>query len=142
MPFKNRTIVRMLTISTTTFTLLDLADATVRSAFKSGGNLAVFMKGFLLRVNFVGVGRCALAIGTDVAMGIKRSRLRNQRIKAMSRQIHLLNAKVFYLQAAALRLAVWQQNQQSLEEIGRLSDEVEMQNPGLIDEIKDILKWG
>ena len=165
LPFKNRTIVRMLTISTTTFTLLDFADATVRSAFKSGGNLAVFMKGFLLRVNFVGVGRCALAIGTDVAMGIKRSRLRNQRIKAMSRQIHLLNAKVFYLQAdawvaaentertiseamelmekaAALRLAVWQQNQQSLEEIGRLSDEVEMQNPGLIDEINDILKWG
>ena len=44
--------------------------------------------------------------------------------------------------AAALRLAVWQQNQQSLEEIGRLSDEVEMQNPGLIDEINDILKWG
>ena len=106
-----------------------------------------------------------MAVGTDVAMGIKRSRLRNQRIKAMSRQIHLLNAKVFYLQAdawvaaentertiseamelmekaAALRLAVWQQNQQSLEEIGRLSDEVEMQNPGLIDEINDILKWG
>ncbi len=71
LPFKNRTIVRMLTISTGTFMAFDLIDAAIRSAAKSGGNAAVFAKEFILKVNFVGVGRFAIAAGTDIGMGIK-----------------------------------------------------------------------
>ena len=67
LPVKNRTIVRMLTISTVALEVLDLADATLRS----GGNLGMF----ILRVNFVGVGRFAVAGSADILMGIKKSRL-------------------------------------------------------------------
>jgi hypothetical protein len=80
LPFKNRTIIRMLTIATGTFTLVDLADAAIRGAIKSGGNAALFAKEFILRVNFVGVGRFAVAVVTDMAMGVKRSRRRNERM--------------------------------------------------------------
>jgi hypothetical protein len=67
LPVKNRTIVRMLTISTVALEVLDLADAPLRS----GGNLGMF----ILRVNFVGVGRFAVAGSADILMGIKKSRL-------------------------------------------------------------------
>jgi hypothetical protein len=99
LPWKNRTIIRMLTIATGTFTACDLIDAAIRGAVKSGGNAALFAKEFLLRVNFVGVGRFAVAVFADVKMGIKRSRLRNQRMAIYNEQLHLLNTKIFYLQA-------------------------------------------
>jgi len=72
LPFKNRTIVRMMTISTGTFTVVDLADAAIRSAIKSGGVNPTFLSNFILRVNFVGVGRFAIACGTDVKMGTNK----------------------------------------------------------------------
>ena len=67
LPVKNRTIVRMLTISTGVMEVFDLVDAGLRS----GGNLGMF----ILRVNFVGVGRFAVAGSADMLMGIKKSRL-------------------------------------------------------------------
>jgi len=78
---------------------IDLADAEIRSAVKSGGDTVAFTKNFLLRVNFVGIGRCVVAVGTDVVMGIKRSKLRNERIALYSEQLLLMNAKIYYLQA-------------------------------------------
>ena len=96
LPFRNRTVIRMLTIATGTFTAVDIADAAIRGAVKSGGNPAMFAKEALLRVNFVGVGRFAIAIVTDVGMGIKRNHLMHERINALSQQMVLLNAKVSY----------------------------------------------
>ena len=87
-PFGNRTVERMMTIASGTFTAVDIADAAIRS----GG----FNPACLLRVNFVGVGRFALAIGVDVGMGMKRSHLVKERIKLMGQELTLLNAKVYY----------------------------------------------
>lgn len=99
-PFNNRTIVRMMSIESGTFTAIDLADAAIRAAIKSGPpTTPLFWKDFILRVNFVGVGRFAIAIGTDVSMGINRSKNINDRIKIVSEQIKLSNAKLFYKQA-------------------------------------------
>lgn len=67
LPIKNRTIVRMMTISVGAMEVVDLVDAGVRS----GGALPVFV----LRVNFVGVGRFAIAGSSDIMMGIKKERL-------------------------------------------------------------------
>jgi hypothetical protein len=165
LPFKNRTIIRMLTIATGTFTLVDLADAAIRGAIKSGGNAALFAKEFILRVNFVGVGRFAVAVVTDVAMGVKRSRRRNERMEIYSEQLHLVNAKVYYLQAdtwisaettektinevmdimektTVLFTAAMQENKKSLENIGKLVPQIEEHNPRLIEDINDVLKWG
>lgn len=81
LPFKNRTIARMLTISTGTFTAVDLADAAVRSTITSAGNVADFATKFILRVNFVGIARFAVAVVTDVGMGTKRNDLVYERTR-------------------------------------------------------------
>lgn len=91
LPFKNRTIVRMLTISTSTFMAFDIADAAIRS----GG----FNAACILRINFIGVGRFAIAIGTDVGMGIKKSKKEKELTKLTSEQLKLMNAKVYYKEA-------------------------------------------
>lgn len=164
-PAKNRTIVRMLTIATGTFTLVDMIDAAIRGAVKSGGNTAVFAKEFLLRVNFVGIGRFAIAVGTDATMGMKQNKLRNERMAINSEQLHLRNAKVYYLQADAWIAAetaekaineavekmeettkffidAWEVNRQSMDNIGEYREGIKKHNSGLIEEISDILKWG
>jgi hypothetical protein len=165
LPFKNRTIVRMLTISTGTFMAFDLIDAAIRSAAKSGGNAAVFAKEFILKVNFVGVGRFAIAAGTDIGMGIKRNKLRNERMQLYTTSIRLLNAKVYYCEAnmwiaaedagksieEAYQVMIVsveryqesiQQISEDMKKLDKLIPEAEKNNPGLTDDIYDILKWG
>ena len=96
-PFNNRTIARMITISSGTFTAIDLADATIRSAIKNGApSNPAFWKDFVLRVNFVGIGRFAIAVGTDIGMGVKRNKLINERIECNAKIIQYQNAKIFY----------------------------------------------
>lgn len=164
LPFKNRTIVRMLTISTGTFTTIDLADATIRSAVKNAGQVAspIFWKDFVLRVNFVGVGRFAIAIGTDVGMGMKKSALENKRMILMSEQIELLNARVFYYQANMwLEIGSTEKSLENLEKyidysatvftdsflhieesirnIGNYIPEIEKKNPGFTKQLLDAM---
>lgn len=73
-PFMNRTIVRMITISSGTMEVLDLADAFVQGIKKSGGTKAGFVSQFVLRVNFIGIGRFTLSASTDLLMGIGKGR--------------------------------------------------------------------
>ena len=75
LPSNNGTIVRMITISSGTFTAVDMADAAIRGAIRSGGNWAVFTEKFILRVNFVGVGRFAVACSSEVIMAIRKDRM-------------------------------------------------------------------
>ncbi len=91
LPFKNRTVVRMLTISASTFCAFDIADAAIRSG---GINAAC-----ILRINFVGIGRFAIAIGTDIGMGIKKIKKGNERMMLRGERLQLLNAKTFYKEA-------------------------------------------
>lgn len=165
LPWKNRTTTRMLTIATGTFTAVDLADAAIRAGLKSGGNWATFGKQLLLRVNFVGLGRFAFAVYSDVSMGLQHERMRNERIAAMSKQLHWVNAKVAYLQANVWQTAectetslqeaeqmmrqsveisvrTREANRVSLHQIGQMRSKIETHNPALINDIQNILKWG
>ena len=165
LPFKNRTITRMLTIATGTFTALDLADAAVHAAAKSGVGNPMFLTNFALRVNFVGVGRCVVAVGIDVGMEFKKNRTRNERMLIYNQQMHLMNAKVFYKQAdmwleakeasivideAYNMIASTHQYfieardeiEENLNKIDECLPEVEQKNKGILDEINDILIWG
>lgn len=99
MPFNNRTIVRMMTVATGTFTAVDLADAAIRGGIKSGGEPAAFLAGFILHVNFVGLGRFAIAVFSDLRMGAKLSGEHWKKIVAQNEKLHLLNAKLFYQSA-------------------------------------------
>jgi len=158
LPRKNRTIVRMLTIATGTFTAVDFADAAVRAGLKSRGNWLVFGKQMILRVNFVGLGRFAIAVYSDTSMGAQREQLRDERIAVMRKQLHLVNAKVAYLQAdtweaakctetslqeaeqmmrqsIAIFAQACNENNTSLRKIGQMSTMIQTKNPGLIDDI-------
>ena len=93
MPFdsNNRTIARMLTISSGTFVVIDLADAAIRTALhfsKTGGTKKMFLGKMILRVNFPGIGRFLVAIGHDISLGVKKYRLENK--KAHSTRSFLL----------------------------------------------------
>ncbi len=101
LPYNNRTIARMLTIATGTFTSINLAGAAIKVARKPGGlsNIAMFFSYYILRVNFVGVGRFAVACYTDIKMGFERKNLIDERMKVNSEMLFLNNAKVFYKQA-------------------------------------------
>ena len=165
LPFKNRTIVRMLTISTGTMTTIDLADAAIESAVKSGGVGPAFVSNMIVKVNFVGVGRFAFAVGSDVRMGIQRSKERNKRIVIMNEKIFLLNAKVFYKEAnmwiaadnagdtieeayeamitASREFSLAYQNiRGSLKEIDNMLPTIAEKNPKVLADIESILEWG
>lgn len=165
LPVKNRTIVRMLTIATGTFTMIDLCDAAIRGGLKSGGEPANFAKEFLLHVNFVGVGRFSIAVTTDLLMGNKKNKVEYERIALMNEQLHLLNAKTFYQQAdmwqaaantetgileaiscmrqtKLISMIAWVENIESLHRIGQYRQGILQHNAELIDDIDDILTWG
>lgn len=162
LPWNNRTIRRMLTIATGTFTAVDLADAAIRAGMKSGGNFAAFGAQLVLRVNFVGIGRFAIAAYSDVSMGSQRERLRDERIAVLSEQLHWANAKVAYLQAdvwqaaerteaslqeaeqmmrqsAEISIRAWEANRTSLRQIGQMQANIQTHNPQLIKDIRNIL---
>lgn len=98
-PFNNRTIVRMLTIATGTFMAIDLADAGVRSVIKSNGLNPATAGNFILRINFVGVGRFAIAVGADTGMGVKKNFRERELMNLKGQELHFLNAKLFYKEA-------------------------------------------
>ncbi len=75
LPMNNRTIVRMMTIASGTFCLTDMGDAAIRAGVKSGGQFPIFIKNFILRVNFVGVGRFTLAVSSDLYMEARKGRM-------------------------------------------------------------------
>ena len=98
-PFKNRTIVRMMTISSGVFMATNLTIAAGMGAAKSAGNPALFAKEFVLRINFVGVGRLFVAVGADISSGIKKTKLENEKYGVEAQIVSLTTAKAFYYQA-------------------------------------------
>lgn len=165
LPAKNRTITRMLTIATGTFTAVDLADATIRAAIKSGGFNASTVGFFLLRVNFVGVGRFVVAISTDVAMGIKKNIRENEVSKLNTEKLLLTNAKIYYQESnmwieaknaekiinevkenikSGIKFQIESRNaiSEGLDVISDGISEIDKKNPGYKDDILELLQWG
>ena len=165
-PFNNRTIARMLTIESGTFMAVDLADAAIRSAIEAGPPITpAFWSKFILKVNFVGVGRFVLAVGVDVGMGIKRQQLIKERMQYKSEDNMLQVTKLYYLQENMWIEAIdtdkaidemcstaeksiiyyanaWNDISNSLDKIQNIdTNQVEKNNPGLIDDLKNILEW-
>lgn len=157
LPFRNRTVTRMLTIATGTFTAVDAADAVIHA----GG----FNGACILRLNFVGIGRFAIAVGSDVRMGIKKVNCKNEHIHLCGEKIELLNAKAFYKEADMWRAAektdealqeavetmnnaasefeiTWDEIKDSTHSIGDGAAKIRENNPDFADELLDLLEWG
>ena len=78
-PINNRTIDRMMTISTMTFSVADTADAAVRAAIESGGNWVLFSGRFITRFNYVGAGRTTFAIIKEISSERKEAQLMHEK---------------------------------------------------------------
>ncbi len=95
-PFNNRTIARMITIESSVFSAFDIADAAIRSTVKNGTpENPLFWKDLFFSINIVGVGRCVIAVGNDVRMGLKKTSLIKERMAFKNRALQLQNAKMF-----------------------------------------------
>ena len=79
-PFRNRTVKRMITISSMTFTVADTADAAVHAALESGGNWVLFAGRFAARFNYVGAGRSAVAIVKEISNERKEAQLIHEKM--------------------------------------------------------------
>lgn len=164
LPFKNRTITRMITVSMGTFFMIDLADASIRAVIKSGGNATMFVNNLILRVNFVGLGRFAIAIGTEISMELKKRKLSSERIALMNKNIMLSNAKVFYKQAdvwitlehtqksfeelmyaanQSMRFYVesWNDIEEKMKNIDGHIEDIREKDPDLSMKMLDLLEW-
>ncbi|ERL08495.1 hypothetical protein [Olsenella profusa] len=64
-PTNERSLVRMLTISSSVFVLTNLGIAVCKAAVTSRGDAKRFAGGILLNLNFIGIGRMAVAIASD-----------------------------------------------------------------------------
>lgn len=95
-PINNRTIQRMMTISTAAFWAVDSLDAVVEGAIHSKGSWAEFGRQLLLRVNFVGAGRFTVAIGTDFVMGVRKDKKEKERMLLKAESLYLMDAKLYY----------------------------------------------
>lgn len=65
MPYNSRVLTRMVTVSSTSFVLTNLATAAVRAGIECKGSGAVFAQKLFLRINYVGVGRLVFALHAD-----------------------------------------------------------------------------
>lgn len=74
-PADNRTVDRMLTISSITFTIADTADAAIHAAIESAGNWVLFSGSFVTRYNYTGAGRAAFAIIREIRSEQKETQL-------------------------------------------------------------------
>ena len=140
-PFNNRTIARMLTIASGTFTAVDMGDAIIRSG---GVN-----ENCLLRVNFVGVGRLVIALSVDSGMGLVKARRDDDRLRICTQMLDLHEAKIFYKEATVWREAensyaclslVSQTAQASLQVIADLHKQNEAAIKNITPKLRDMAK--
>jgi len=89
-PFANRTIDRMLLVSTMTFNVVDTGDATLRAAIESGGNWVIFSGRFVARYNYVGAGRAAIAIVREFSNEKKEAQLIHERMILMDAKAQMM----------------------------------------------------
>lgn len=80
LPFRNRTINRMVAVSSITFTVADTTDAVIHAAVESGGNWVLFSGKFLARVNVVGAGRATIAIVKEISNEKKETQLIHEKM--------------------------------------------------------------
>lgn len=79
-PFNNRSVNRMLTIASMTFTTADTTDAAVHAALKSKGNWILFSGKFAARYNYVGAGRATYAIVKEISSEKKKAELIHEKL--------------------------------------------------------------
>ena len=71
LPFNNRTVTHMITVSSGVFFAVTTSAAAVKAVEKNKGGKGEFVQDFLLSINYVGVGRFVIALGAEAKYVIK-----------------------------------------------------------------------
>ena len=120
LPYKNRTLTRMLTISSGTFLAFDLLDAGVRS----GGNWGAFV----LRVNFVNVGRFTISCYNEYKMEREKEKIEKDILDLYNQQLSLNNIELSYN-----IVGMWISTKEAVEKIEELSNNIQSSIPYIED---------
>ena len=137
-PFNNRTIERMITIATGTFTAIDTLDAVIEGAINSKGNWAEFGRQVVLRLNFVGIGRFTVALGTDAIMGLKKDKKSKERMLLKAESLYLLETKMYY--GDKLMWSACKDTNKSISSLFETMQQLTAQIAGDVDSINNSLK--
>ena len=124
-PYKNRTLTRMLTISTGTFLAFDLLDAGIRS----GGNWGAFV----LRVNFVNVGRFTISCYNEYKMEREKVKIEKDILELYNQQLSLNNIKLSYN-----IVGMWVSTKEAVENIEELSNNIQNSIPYIDNSNKEL----
>ena len=125
LPYKNRTLTRMLTISSGTFLAFDLLDAGIRSA----GNWGTFA----LRVNFVNVGRFTISCYNEYKMEREKVKIEKDILELYNQQLSLNNIKLSYNIAG-----MWVSTKEAVENIEELSNNIQKSIPYIDNSNKEL----
>lgn len=129
LPFGNRTIHRLLTVSSSAMLACNLSSA----AIKSGGTWA----GFFARINYVGVANFTISWVTEGIDVIRLEHNKKKQINEINEYIKLLNAKT-----EIMYKDVWvniEKTDKSLEEVSKCIEWINMQSANRYIELKDDL---
>ena len=125
LPYKNRTLTRMLTISSGTFLAFDLLDAGIRSAGNWGS--------FVLRVNFVNVGRFTVSCYNEYKMEREKEKIEKDILDLYNQQLSLNNIKLSYNIAG-----MWVNAKEAVENIEELSNNIQKSIPYIDNSNKEL----
>ena len=71
LPFNSVPLKHMLTISTVTFSAVDISSAGIKAALKNKNNKSGFALDFLQSINYVGAGRMLISVGGEAGRGME-----------------------------------------------------------------------
>lgn len=116
-PFNNRTIARMISVSSGTLSAVDILDSAIRSTIENGANLdnPKLYIDFVLQINIVGIGRFSFALGNDIKMGIDRDDAIQERMYLRNKLALFNMAEIHYCQANVWQTA--EETQQAMEQL-------------------------
>lgn len=78
-PINNRTVDRMMTVSSMTLALADTADAAAHASLESAGNWVLFSQKFVARYNYIAAGRAAVAVVREFSDDAREAQLIHER---------------------------------------------------------------
>ena len=125
LPYKNRTLTRMITISSGTFLAFDLLDAGIRSAGNWGS--------FVLRINFVNVGRFTVSCYNEYKMEREKEKIEKDILDLYNQQLSLNNIKLSYNIAG-----MWVSTKEAVENIEELSNNIQKSIPYIGNSNKEL----
>ena len=132
-PFNNRTIARMMTVSLGTFHAVDVLDAAIEGAIHCKGQWAEFGRQALLRLNFVGIGRFTIALGNEAVMGWKKYRRTKERMMLKNEALCLMQVKLY--QSDVL---LWEAVSDAERSVETLYDAMYSLVPRIEDDVRDM----